>query len=97
VLLGLEMKFKPDEFITHQQYYGTGYAAPTAAADDAIRLVARTEAIVLDPVYTGKAMSGMIDHIRQGQIDPSETVVFLHTGGIPGLFALGTRLGVRPT
>jgi 1-aminocyclopropane-1-carboxylate deaminase/D-cysteine desulfhydrase-like pyridoxal-dependent ACC family enzyme len=50
-------------------------------------MLARTEGVIVDPVYTGKAMAGMIDHIRSRAIDPSETIVFLHTGGSPGLFA----------
>jgi 1-aminocyclopropane-1-carboxylate deaminase/D-cysteine desulfhydrase-like pyridoxal-dependent ACC family enzyme len=54
---------------------------------EAISLVAESEGILLDPVYTGKAMAGLIDHIRSQLIGPSETVVFLHTGGTPALFA----------
>jgi 1-aminocyclopropane-1-carboxylate deaminase/D-cysteine desulfhydrase-like pyridoxal-dependent ACC family enzyme len=50
-------------------------------------MVARAEGIFLDPVYTGKAMAALIDDVRRGVIDPSETVVFLHTGGTPALFA----------
>lgn len=80
------------ELHTEQSYYGEGYAIPTARGIEAIRLVARTEGIILDPVYTGKAMSGMIDHIRRGEIDPDETIIFLHTGGAPGLFAMADRV-----
>lgn len=68
-------------------YVGEAYAIPTAVAWDAIKLVGRTEGIVLDPVYTGKAMSGLIGLARQGLINPAETVIFLHTGGSPALFA----------
>ena len=94
-LLGHPQRLRDEDVITHQQYYGAGYAIPTAAADDAVRLMARTEAILLDPVYTGKAMSGLIDHIKRGEIGGHETVVFLHTGGIPALFAQADRLGVH--
>jgi L-cysteate sulfo-lyase len=53
---------------------------------EAVSLVARLEGIFLDPVYSGKAMAGLIDLIRKGVIGKNETVVFLHTGGSPGLF-----------
>jgi D-cysteine desulfhydrase family pyridoxal phosphate-dependent enzyme len=96
-LLGHPQRLREADVITHQQYYGAGYAVPTPEADEAVRLVARTEAILLDPVYTGKAMSGLIDHIRRGQIGAHETVVFLHTGGIPALFAQADRLGIQVT
>jgi D-cysteine desulfhydrase family pyridoxal phosphate-dependent enzyme len=86
-LLDVDIEVHAHELRTEQQYIGAGYAIPTAGCIEAIRLVARTEGIILDPVYTGKGMAGMIDHIRSGQIDPAETILFLHTGGAPGLFA----------
>jgi 1-aminocyclopropane-1-carboxylate deaminase/D-cysteine desulfhydrase-like pyridoxal-dependent ACC family enzyme len=67
-------------------HIGEGYGIPTDAALNAIRLLATTEAILLDPCYTSKAMAGMIHDIRSGKVSPSETVVFLHTGGMPALF-----------
>ena len=69
------------------RFFGDGYAIPTAASREAIELVARTEAIFLDPVYTGKAMAGLIAHVRQRQFAPTERVLFWHTGGQVGLFA----------
>ena len=72
---------------TDQHFIGQGYGIPTQACLEAIGLLAQTEGIFLDPTYTGKAMAGLISHIRQGRIDPGETVVFLHTGGTPALFA----------
>ncbi|TCR68501.1 D-cysteine desulfhydrase family protein [Bosea sp. BK604] len=66
---------------------GPGYGQPTAAMIEALELVARTEGILLDPVYTGKAMAGLVSLVRIGAIAPDETVVFWHTGGLPGLFA----------
>jgi D-cysteine desulfhydrase family pyridoxal phosphate-dependent enzyme len=77
---------------TEQQYYGTGYGEPTPAAMEALALVARTEGVLLDPVYTAKAMAGMIDHIASGAIEPGDTIVFLHTGGSPGLFGHAERI-----
>ncbi len=66
---------------------GPGYGQPTPAMIEAVELVARTEGILLDPVYTGKAMAGLIALLRSGAIGPDETVVFWHTGGAPGLYA----------
>jgi D-cysteine desulfhydrase family pyridoxal phosphate-dependent enzyme len=86
-LLGVVANIDPEQLITDQGYFGEGYAIPTAAGIEAIRIVARSEGVLLDPVYTGKAMAGLIDHIRNELIDPAETVVFLHTGGAPGFFA----------
>lgn len=76
-------------------YLGPGYAVETPEAIEAIRLAARTEGLYLDPVYTGKAMAGLIDLIRRGEIGSQETVVFLHTGGAPGLFAHAAALAVE--
>jgi D-cysteine desulfhydrase len=66
---------------------GDGYGAATDECRDAIRLAARLEGLILDPVYTGKAMAGLIAARRSGEIADEETVVFLHTGGMPALFA----------
>ncbi|QEL24248.1 D-cysteine desulfhydrase family protein [Bosea sp. F3-2] len=66
---------------------GPGYGQPTSAMIEAVELVARMEGILLDPVYTGKAMAGLVSLVRSGAISPDETVVFWHTGGAPGLFA----------
>ena len=68
-------------------HVGDGYGIPTDAAHEAIELVARTEAIFLDPVYTGKAMAGLIAYVRQQKLTEGQTVVFWHTGGQVGLFA----------
>jgi len=85
--LGLGVKVQPDDFEIIDSYLGEGYARPTREAIEAIRLVAQTEGIFLDPVYTGKAMAGLIDLVQQGRFKRSDTVVFIHTGGIPALFA----------
>ncbi len=94
VLLGLPIRVDPSELFTDQRFIGAGYGIPTAECVEAIKLVARHEAIFLDPVYTGKAMAGLIDDVRRGAIDPHETVVFLHTGGAPALFAHAHGLGL---
>jgi D-cysteine desulfhydrase len=63
------------------------YSVPNAAMVEAVQLLARTEGILLDPVYTGKIMAGMLGMIRSGEISKDENVLFLHTGGAPTLFA----------
>lgn len=65
---------------------GAGYAALTGPVREALRLAARTEGLVLDPTYTGRAMAGLIAAVRDGDVRPGERTVFVHTGGLPGLF-----------
>ena len=78
----------PDgEVVVDHDYFGEGYGAVTEEAREAIRQVARLEGVVLDPVYTGKAMAGLIGWVRAGRITDAHTVVFLHTGGAVALFA----------
>ncbi len=85
-LLGRKMSISPADFLLFDQYIGSGYGVPTVEAVEAIRFVGRSEGILLDPIYTGKAMAGLIDLVRQGKIAPEKTVVFLHSGGAPALF-----------
>jgi len=68
-------------------YLGGGYGVMGAGEAEAIRLFARHEGVLLDPVYTGRAAAGMIDLIHQGAFRPDENVLFWHTGGAPALFA----------
>ncbi len=86
-ILGSSADVDPSELVTDQGYIGQGYGIPTDRGLEAMKLLARHEAVFLDPVYSSKAMAGLIDHIRQGALDPAETIVFLHTGGTPALFA----------
>jgi D-cysteine desulfhydrase family pyridoxal phosphate-dependent enzyme len=81
-----------DELFTDQSHYGEGYAVPTHTGLEAIRLLVRTEGILLDPVYTAKGMAGLIHDVRSGAIGADETVIFLHTGGAAGLFGAAGRL-----
>lgn len=85
-LLGLKQAIDRNAITVLDDYIGEGYGIPTEAMKEAVRLVARTEGIILDPVYTGKAMAALIDLTRKGRFQKDDTVVFLHTGGIPGLF-----------
>ena len=68
-------------------YVGDGYGIPTEAMKEAVLLTARSEGVLLDPVYTGKAMAGLIDRVRAGDYTTDDVVVLLHTGGTPALFA----------
>lgn len=76
----------------NDHYRGEGYAVMGAPEREAIRLTAQTEGLLLDPVYTGRAMAGLIDLIRQGELDEGDRVLFWHTGGIPALFAYADQL-----
>jgi len=76
-----------DDVEVNDKYIGEGYGIPTKECIEAIRLVAQTEGIFLDPVYTGKAMAGLIDLIKKGRFNSTDTIVFIHTGGVPALFA----------
>tara|TARA_Y100000590_G_scaffold423175_1_gene528704 strand:+ start:180 stop:1208 length:1029 start_codon:yes stop_codon:yes gene_type:complete len=88
--LGLDSRVTSDEIFVFDEYIGEGYSVPTSEGIDAIRLVARTEGIFLDPIYTGKAFSGLTDLIKKGFIDTDKTVIFLHTGGSPSIFSNST-------
>ncbi len=69
------------------EYVGAGYGLPTDTMREAVLLTARSEGILLDPVYTGKAMAGLIGLVRSGTFTSDDVVVFMHTGGVPGMFA----------
>jgi 1-aminocyclopropane-1-carboxylate deaminase/D-cysteine desulfhydrase-like pyridoxal-dependent ACC family enzyme len=71
-----------------------GYGQTNQHAAEAIRLVARTEGVMLDPVYTGKGMAGLVAHVRSGRVPARSTVVFIHTGGQPNLFSYAPDLGL---
>jgi D-cysteine desulfhydrase family pyridoxal phosphate-dependent enzyme len=87
--LGLDARLRPDEVAVNADYLGAGYGILGAGEAEAIRLFARMEGLLLDPVYTGRAAAAMIDLIRRGQIRRGERVLFWHTGGGPALFAEG--------
>ncbi|UCD77888.1 MAG: D-cysteine desulfhydrase family protein [Desulfobacterales bacterium] len=90
--LGLNVAFRPEEIHNEDAYVGERYGVMTPECRQALKLVAETEGIILDPVYTSKAMAGLIDHIRRKRISENEIVVFLHTGGTPALFAYAEDL-----
>jgi L-cysteate sulfo-lyase len=84
--LGLDIEFGPDDINVNIDYIGDGYAIPTEGMVEAIKLVAQTEGVLLDPIYTGKGMAGLIDLIKKGVFTRDDKVVFWHTGGVPSLF-----------
>lgn len=75
-------------------YIGAGYGEPTAEMNEAVLMLARYEGLLFDPVYSGKALAGMIDYVRQGRFTKGQKIVFLHTGGSAGLFAYSDALAV---
>jgi len=85
--LGERIEFAPAEVSANADYCAAGYGVLTEAEREAVRLFARHEGLLLDPVYTGRAAAGMIDLIRKGFFQKDETVLFWHTGGQPALFA----------
>jgi D-cysteine desulfhydrase family pyridoxal phosphate-dependent enzyme len=85
--LGKRIDFTPDDVFANANYCSAGYGVLTQPELEAIRLFATREGLLLDPVYTGRAAAGMIDLIRKGFFKKDETVLFLHTGGQPALFA----------
>jgi D-cysteine desulfhydrase len=86
--------FRPEDVpLIEGKYVGPHYAAFTEEAAKAIRLLARSEGIILDPVYTGKAFAGMLDGVGNGRFTTNGHIIFLHSGGLPGLWAYSEQLG----
>lgn len=75
-----------EDVVANSDYVGEGYGIPTESMVEAVRLLAQHEGILLDPVYSGKGMAGLIDLIRSGYFKPEQNVVFIHTGGAVGLY-----------
>ncbi len=80
------------DVVANCDYVGAGYGIPTEAMKDAVLLLARLEGLLFDPVYSGKALAGMIDLVQQGFFDEARNIVFIHTGGAAGLFAYADQL-----
>jgi D-cysteine desulfhydrase/L-cysteate sulfo-lyase len=89
-VLGLDVRVSAEEIHNDTRFVGPGYGIPTDACVEAVRLFARTEGVILDPIYTGKAAAGMLAHIREGRYGKEDTVVFVHTGGTPAVFTWNT-------
>jgi D-cysteine desulfhydrase family pyridoxal phosphate-dependent enzyme len=86
-VLGEKLNFVPDDILVSADYLGGGYGVMGLPEIEAIRLFARKEGLLLDPVYTGRAAAGLIDLIHKGFFKQGETVLFWHTGGTPALFS----------
>ncbi len=85
--LGENLHYSPSDIVVNADYTGLGYGILGDVEREAIRIFARQAGLLLDPVYTGRAAAGLIDLIRQGFFSQNDTILFLHTGGIPALFA----------
>jgi 1-aminocyclopropane-1-carboxylate deaminase/D-cysteine desulfhydrase-like pyridoxal-dependent ACC family enzyme len=85
--LGFAVQLAESDVESYDDYVETDYGLPSPSGMAALVLAARTEGLLLDPIYTAKAMAGLIDHARQGKVGKESTVVFIHTGGLPVLFA----------
>lgn len=92
-LLDVPVRLSPDEVLVEDGYAGEGYGAATPGVVRAIRLAGKCEGLILDPVYTGKTLHGLIDWIERGRLTAADTAVFLHTGGAPNLFMQAEGLG----
>ncbi len=85
--IGVSQGIPRDSVTCFDDFVGPGYSRPTDGMVEAVKLLASTEAILLDPVYSGKTMAGCIDLVRKGYFDGCENILFLHTGGSPALYA----------
>ncbi|MEP1444927.1 MAG: D-cysteine desulfhydrase family protein [Paraglaciecola sp.] len=90
--IGLDYQFQPHQLILNADYVGGGYGVIGQQEKEAISLTAKHEGILLDPVYTARAMSGLIDLVRSGKLTKNDKVLFWHTGGAPSLFAYAQAL-----
>lgn len=85
--IGTGVTMPAEAVVAFDDYVGPGYSLPTDGMVEAVKLLASTESILLDPVYSGKAMAGLIDLVRKDYFPEGSNVLFLHTGGSPALFA----------
>jgi D-cysteine desulfhydrase len=93
-LAGVPLKVPAEKVKSIGGYWQPFYSVPNAGMVEAVQLLARTEGILLDPVYTGKVMAGLIDLVRKGRFEAGQNVLFIHTGGLPSLHAYeGVVLG----
>ncbi|MDH4074035.1 MAG: D-cysteine desulfhydrase [Gammaproteobacteria bacterium] len=81
-----------EDIVANCDYVGAGYGVPTEAMNDAVMLLARLEGLLFDPVYSGKGLAGLIDLVQKGYFKGADSIVFVHTGGIAGLFGYSAQL-----
>jgi len=92
--LGVSGVVERDDVVANCDYVGDGYGVPTEGMNEAVLMLASKEGLLFDPVYSGKALAGLIDLIRNGHFDNAANIVFLHTGGSAALFAYADQLRV---
>jgi L-cysteate sulfo-lyase len=81
-----------EDIVANCDYVGEGYGIPTKEMNDAVMLLARLEGLLFDPVYSGKGLAGMLDLVRKGYFGDAQNIVFVHTGGVAGLFGYSDKL-----
>ncbi len=91
-LVGAPGAVRRADVVANCDYVGAGYGVPTEAMNDAVLLLARLEGLLFDPVYSGKALAGLIDLVQKGFFREAKNIVFIHTGGSAGLFAYADHL-----
>jgi len=84
--IGINSDIPREAVVCFDEYVGPGYSLPTPEMAEAVRMLARLEGVLIDPVYTGKAMAGLIDLVRKGAFNKDENILFVHTGGSPALY-----------
>jgi 1-aminocyclopropane-1-carboxylate deaminase/D-cysteine desulfhydrase-like pyridoxal-dependent ACC family enzyme len=95
-LLGLPHRLSAADIDASEDYIGRGYGQVTPGGRQAMDLLARSEGVLLDPVYTAKAMAALIDDVRRRRVTPGDIIVFVHTGGTPAVFAYRDELMASP-
>ncbi|MEW6753059.1 MAG: pyridoxal-phosphate dependent enzyme [Candidatus Latescibacterota bacterium] len=93
-ILGLDVQFAPADFESYAEFAGPNYGVLTEGSRQAIQAAAQQEGLFLDPSYTGKTMAGLMAHVRRGWWGRDHSVLFVHTGGTPALFAYSGELGL---
>jgi len=91
--LGLQFEILPEDVVVHGEFLGGGYGILDERSAAAMKRVGKTEGIILDPVYTSKAMGGLLELCQRGYFSPGSNVVFLHTGGVPAIFPYRQQIG----
>ena len=81
-----------EDIVANCDYVGDGYGVPTKSMNDAVMLLARLEGLLFDPVYSGKGLAGLIDLVQKNAFGDAEHIVFVHTGGVAGLFGYAAQL-----
>jgi 1-aminocyclopropane-1-carboxylate deaminase/D-cysteine desulfhydrase-like pyridoxal-dependent ACC family enzyme len=95
-LLGLPHRLTAGDIDADESFIAPGYGLPSPAGREALELLATTEAILVDPVYTAKALAALIADVRAGKYQPGSTIIFIHTGGVPAIFAEPEKVLPQP-